>query len=131
MGTEIKTKMTEHTAKEFWGGDDRGVCLQVTASKPLTVRETISEQIQEEGFIQLTMEEAAALCNDLGGFVRREACRRQELLKADIERLKIDAKTVFHEVAALPSDLMAGPEFAVLMVSKLCPKTPNKEMNQQ
>jgi hypothetical protein len=86
MGTEIATKMSSHTAKEFWGGDDRGVCLQVTASGPLRVQETIGKQIQEEGFIQLTMEEAAALCNDLVGFVKREAMRRQALLKAEIEQ---------------------------------------------
>lgn len=126
MGTEIETKMTEHTAKEFWGGDDRGVCLQVTASGPLRVRETAGKQIQEEGFIQLTMEEAAALCSDLGGFVKREAMRRQSLLKAEIAKAKIAEKTVFHEVAELPSNLMAGPELAVLMVSRFCPKTPNE-----
>jgi hypothetical protein len=126
MSIEIETKMTEHTAVEFWGGDRRGECLQVTASTPLKACDCIAEQLQEEGYIQLTMEEAAALCNTLGAFVQREAVRRQELLKADIERLKIDANTVFHEVAALPADLMAGPELAVLMVSKLCPKTLNK-----
>ena len=125
MGTTINTKMTEHTAKEFWGGDERGVCVQVTASTPLRVCETITEQLQEEGHIQLTMEEAAALCNDLGGFVKREAVRRQALLKAEIEKAKIAEKTVFHEVAGLPSDLMAGPELAVLMVSRFCPKTHN------
>ena len=127
MGTEITTKMSGHTAKEFWGGDGRGVCLQVTASAPLRVRETIGDQLQEEGFIQLTMEEAAALCNDLGGFVKREATRRQALLKAEIEHAKIAEKTVFHEVATLPSDLMAGPELAVLMVSRFCPRSPNAE----
>ena len=125
MGTEIKTKMTGHIAKEFWGGDNRGVCLQVTASSPLRVRETIGDQLQEEGFIQLTMEEAAALCNVLGGFIKREAKRRQALLKDEIAKAKIAEKTVFHEVAELPSDLMAGPELAVLMVSRFCPKTPN------
>ena len=125
MGTEITTKMSVHTANEFWGGDDRGVCLQVTASAPLRVRETIGDQLQEEGFIQLTMEEAVALYNDLGGFVKREATRRQALMKAEIERAKIAEKTVFHEVASLPSVLMAGPELAVMMVSRFCPKTPN------
>ncbi|MFA7121470.1 MAG: hypothetical protein WC277_08300 [Bacilli bacterium] len=123
MGTEINTKMTDHTVKEFWGGDTRGRCLQITASSPMRVRETVVEQAQEEGFIQLTMEEAAALCNDLGGFVKREAMRRQALLKAEIEQAKIAEKTVFHEVASLPSDLMGGAELAVMMVSRFCPKT--------
>ena len=124
MGTEITTKMSGHSVKEFWGGDERGVCLQVTASDPLRVRETIGDQLQEEGFIQVTMEDAAALCNDLGGFIKREATRRQSLLKAEIERAKIAEKTVFHEVASLPSDLMAGPTLSVMMVSQFCPKTP-------
>lgn len=125
MGKEITTKMSSHTAKEYWGGDDRGMCLQITASGPLRVHETAGEQIQEEGFIQLTMEEAAALCNDLIGFVKREAMRRQALLKAEIERAKIAEKTVFHEVASLPSNLMGEAELAVMMVSRFCPKTHN------
>lgn len=122
MGTEIITKMECHTVKEMWGGDERGVCLQVTASAPLRIRETISEQLHEEGFIQLTMEEAAALCNTLGAFVKREAKRRQALLREQIERAKIAERTIFHEVAELPEDLMAGPELAVRMVSQFCPK---------
>ena len=130
MGTKLNTKMTNHTAKEFWGGDDLGVCMQVTASSPLRVRETIGEQLQEEGFIQLTMEEAAALCNDLGGFVKREAKRRQALLKDEIAKAKVAEKTVFHEVAGLPSELMAGPELAVLMVSRFCPKTANHNVSR-
>jgi len=130
MGNEITTKMSAHTAREFWGGDDRGVCLQVTASAPLRVREAIGNQLQEEGFIQLTMEEAAALCNNLGGFIQREATRRQALLTAEIERAKITEKTVFHEVASLPSDLMAGPELAVAMVSRFCPKTTNDQAHR-
>ena len=71
MSESVETKMTDHQVIEFWGGNSRGVCLQVTASA-LRIRATIDEQLQEEGFIQLTMEEAAALCNDLGRFVKRE-----------------------------------------------------------
>jgi len=125
MGTEINSKMTAHIVKQFWGGDERGVCLQITASAPLLIRETVVEQMQEESFIQLTMEEAAALCNDLGKFVKREAKRRQKLLQKQIEKAQIEERTVFHEVAGLPDDLMAGPEIAVLMVSTYCPKTGN------
>jgi hypothetical protein len=91
----------------------------------LRIRDTIGEQLQEEGFVHLTMEEAAALCNVLGAFVKREAVRRQDLLRKEIERAKIAERTVFHEVAGLPSDVMAGPELAVLMVSRFCPKTPS------
>ena len=69
MGTKLRSKMTEHTIKRFWGGYDRGVCVQITASKPLQVRETAFEQIQEEGFIQLTVEEAVALRDVLSRFI--------------------------------------------------------------
>ena len=129
MGTEVITKMECHTTKEFWGGNERGVCMQVTASAPLRIRETTSEQLQEERFIQLTMEEAAALCNTLGAFVKREATRRQALLREEIKQAKIAEKTVFQEVAELPTDLMAGPELAVLMVSKLCPRVGSVSRN--
>lgn len=115
MGTEVKTKMENHTIREFWGGDERGVCLQITAATA----------VDDEGFVQMTMEEAAALCSDLGAFIKREATRRQRLLRDQLEQLKRDERTVFNEVAELPDELMAGPELAVMMVSRFCPKTPN------
>lgn len=115
MGTEVKTKMENHTVKEFWGGDDRGVCLQITSI----------EAVDGEGFVQLTMEEAAALCNDLGAFIKREAMRRQKLLREQLAQMKLNERTVFNEVSELPDELMAGPELAVMMVSRFCPKTPN------
>lgn len=119
MGTEVKTKMENHTVKEFWGGDDRGVCLQITSVAG----------VDDEGFVQMTMEEAAALCSDLGAFIKREAMRRQKLLREQLERMKLDERTVFNEVAELPDELMAGPELAVMMVSRFCPKTPNALAN--
>ena len=61
MATELKTNMTQHIINEHWGGHERGRCLQITASEPLRVRDTIAGQIQEEGFIQLTRSEALAL----------------------------------------------------------------------
>ena len=119
MGTEVKTKMENHTIREFWGGDERGVCLQITAATA----------VDDEGFVQMTMEEAAALCSDLGAFIKREATRRQRLLRDQLEQLKRDERTVFNEVAELPDELMAGPELAVMMVSRFCPKTPNAGSN--
>ena len=65
MSTEIETRMTEHTANEFWGGDDRGICLQVTEAES-----------RQDGYIQLTMAEADALYIALGCYVKREATRR-------------------------------------------------------
>jgi hypothetical protein len=73
------------------------------------------------------MEEAAALCSTLGEYIKREAQRRQSLLRADLARLKVAEKTVFHEIAELPQDLMAGPKLAIAMVSKFCPKSPRDQ----
>ena len=82
MSTEIETRMTEHTANEFWGGDDRGICLQVTEGNPEGLLGS-RDRIPVEGYIQLTMEEADALYIALGCYVKREATRRkmQTLLK--------------------------------------------------
>lgn len=117
MSTELDTRMAEHYITEFWGGSERGVCLQVTRNDRL--------------FIQLTMEEAAALCNDLGAFIKREATRRQGLLRDQLKELQLDVQTVFHEVAELPSDLMAGPELAVSMVSRFCPKRQSNRLSRR
>jgi len=114
MGTNINTEMQWHILKEFWGGDGRGVCLQITAIA------------DDEGFIQLTMEEATALCNDLSAFIKREALRRQALLREHIGQLKYVERTVFNEVAELPNELMAGPRLAVETVSRFCPKAPRR-----
>ena len=43
MSESVETKMTDHQVIEFWGGNSRGVCLQVTASDPLRLRDTVSE----------------------------------------------------------------------------------------
>ena len=95
MATEVNTAMQNHVMTEFWGGDDRGMCVQIT-SKNIQLRDTAEEQLREsEGFIQLTMEEAAALCNALTGFIRREAERRKELIRAELERLRIAERTLF------------------------------------
>jgi len=122
MSTELKTKMTDHTINEFWGGNERGKCVQVTKGGFAEIGEHIEEQLQKEGYIQLTMEDAAALCNELGPFIKREAVRRQGLLKSQIEAHKEIEKTVFNEVAALPENIMAAPGMVVNLVSKFCPK---------
>lgn len=70
MGTEIQTRMKGHTATEFWGGEKRGVCMQITAAH-LKVKDTVMEQLQVEGFIQLTVGDAMALIETLKEFVAR------------------------------------------------------------
>jgi hypothetical protein len=61
MSTRLKTKMKSHTMQEYWGGVVKGACVQITAKSPLRVHDTLAKQIQEEGFIQLTLKEATAL----------------------------------------------------------------------
>jgi len=122
MSRKIESKMTGHEAVEFWGGDDNGVCLQVQTSTPLVVRGSTKEQIQEPGFIQLTMEEGAELCNVLSAFVKDEAIRRQSLLREKLKCMQEVQRTVFNEVACLPSELFAGQKMAITMVSRFCPK---------
>lgn len=122
MSTEIETKMMDHTATEFWGGDKRGVCVQITAAEMKHIHESGIEQLQEEGFIQLTMEEAAALCNTLARFISEEAKRRQSLLKEQIEKLKGLEKTVFREVADFSPEMFEAQLVVFDYVAKFCPK---------
>ncbi len=122
MGTELETTMTDHTAKQFWGGNERGVCVQITAAGPVPIKDTIGEQLSVEGFVQLTLEEAAALCNTLVAFIRRESKRRQALLSEQLAGLQIAQRTVLHEVAALPESLLTAEGVAVDMIAAYCPK---------
>lgn len=121
MSTELKTKMKNHSLTQFWGGDERGVCAQISPNGPIKLHSDPLEQIQEN-VIQLTMEEAAVLCEDLEMFVKGEANRRRRLLKSQIEQLKMADKTVFHEIVELPDGLFDSRKLAVDMVSRFCPK---------
>ena len=62
-------KMKNHTINRFFGGQDRGVCLQITSNKPLVTHNTAIEQIQEEGFIQLDRDDAILLQKELVEFI--------------------------------------------------------------
>ena len=121
MSVDIDSKMTDHTLVKFWGGDGKGFCLQITASE-VNVRDTVSEMLQEESFIQLTMEEANALRNALGVFIHEEAKRRQALLRRDLEKLKLAEKLVFNEIATLPDEFFDTFEMVTSLVAAYCPK---------
>ena len=75
MSTRLKTKMKSHTIVEYWGGVVKGACVQITAKSPLRVHDTLAKQIQEEGFIQLTLKEAIALRDILDNWI---ASRRED-----------------------------------------------------
>lgn len=117
MSKEIETNLPRHKLREFWGGDNRGVCVQVTCSDPIT------GDLDQEGYVQLTMEDASELIGHLAKFVKEEAVRRQSLLRKQLEDLKLADRSVFHEIAALDPNLFDVPASSVKFVAALCPKT--------
>jgi hypothetical protein len=128
MGKELETKMTSHIAKEFWGGDRKGVCIQITCSDPI---DPSKDLLNQEGYIQLTMEEANALCQTLSKFICDEAKRRQQLLREQLEQLKLNQKTVFHEIINFDNSYFPAYELSVEMISKFCPKSKQQPTNKQ
>ena len=121
MSTEIGTKMREHVLNEFWGGSDRGKCIQVTS---------ISGQ-EDAGHIQLTMVEAATLAKDLSDFVLREAVRRQGLLKEKIKGMKEAEHTVFREICDLKLSDFITQELVVSLVDSVCPTVKADQAEQE
>jgi hypothetical protein len=121
MSSELETKMAGHTVVKFWGGDNRGVCLQITAN-PIKIAEDVLHQLQNPLFIQLTMEEGAALLDSLSEFVKEEALRRQALLKEEIADLKVFERTIFKEIADLQPNFYEVYKLKIDYVSKFCPK---------
>jgi len=114
MSTQLATKMKDHIAGTFWGGDDKGTMIQITAVNG--------------PYLQFTLSESAALVNTLSEFITCECERRQGLLKQQIEDLKMDSKTVFAEIANLPRSLLEVPTISVQMVEQFCPKSFEKEV---
>lgn len=55
MSTELE-RMNRFELRSFYGGEDLGMCIQVTCHHPL--RHDVAD---EEGFIQLTLAEAQLL----------------------------------------------------------------------
>lgn len=108
MSTQLETKLKDHVAIMYYGGDDKGLMIQITKV--------------DGGYLQFTLSEAAALANTLSEFITYECERRQGLLKQQIADLKIASKTVFDEVANLPRSLLEVPTISVQMVEQFCPK---------
>ena len=113
MGTEIESSLQHHLLKEFFGGVDKGICLQVT---------TITPDNPQNGYIQLDLTEAAELAYQLGQYCEREAKRRQTLLKEQIAGLKELEKTVYREVADMDIGQFEVTKLMVGMVNSLTPK---------
>jgi hypothetical protein len=58
--------------------------VQITASAPMNLHDEPWEQMQEEGFIQLDLLEAAELITTLSRYVKEEAIRRRDILKDQV-----------------------------------------------
>ena len=113
MSAEIESSLKEHTLVEFFGGTDRGVCLQVTGV----------ELIEGNApFIQLDITEAAELAYRLAKYCEREAKRRQALLNEQIAEMKELEKTVFAEIRDLDIGKYEVSRLMVSMVNSLTPK---------
>ena len=113
MSTDIESGLNNHTLVEFFGGVDKGVCLQVT---------TIAPDDPQNGYIQLDLTEAAELAYQLARYCERESKRRQALLKKQIAGLKELEKTVFAEIRDLDIGQYEVTRLMVSMVDSLTPK---------
>lgn len=112
MSKDIKTELRQHALCEFWGGNERGICAQVTALYPSD---------SDNGCIQLDLKEAAELAYQLSQYCLREANRRQDLLRKQIEGLKEMEKTVFKEVSEIRLADYESQRFAVRFVNQFAP----------
>lgn len=112
MSKDIETELTQHVLCEFWGGDKRGTCIQVTALDPAD---------RDNGYIQLDIKEAAELAYQLSQYCLREAKRRQDLLRKQIEGLKEMEKTVFKEASEIRLADYESQKFAVRLVNQFAP----------
>ena len=81
---------------QFWGGDERGGCLQVTM--PCSQYAFDQNLI---GAVQLDLKDAALLVADIQKWMVQEAKRRQKILREDIKDLEIFDRTIFREIAEL------------------------------
>ena len=112
MSKDIETELTQHVLCEFWGGNERGICVQVTPLVPVD---------RDNGYIQLDLAEAAELAYQLSQYCLREAQRRQDLLKEQVKELVDLQKTVFQEVSEIRLADYETQKTAVDLISKFAP----------
>lgn len=132
MSNQVPTDMVSHNLVKFWGGDERGFVVQVISNQlpvPSVSDKTLSTKA--DGFVTLTMEEACALCNNLGEFIIEECKRRQALLDVKIKDLGIDHDAVLKQVSMLDPALFRVRNIVTNLVAKLCPITYKRKPNEQ
>ena len=71
MATELKSHAQGVSLTRFWGGDNRGSCVQLTQKK--TELPAVADKFFDS--LQLTRAQAAAMAADLLDFAQ---CREQE-----------------------------------------------------
>lgn len=102
----------------FYGGDERGPCLQITMKGCRDQTLLGAAQVDLAGAIQLY--------NTLGDWIKGECERRQKLLREEIRDLRDIEKTVFHEVANLKSSLIGNNTLAAEYILKFAPAAPSR-----
>lgn len=119
MSTEVKTNLRNHSVVTFWGGNERGVCVQITAKN----------RASEEAFVRLDILDVAELLQVLQQFALQEATRRQALLRDLIKQLQLEQRSVFSEIAELNLSGygLTGAQVALNLVHAYCPTTDNKQ----
>lgn len=102
----------------FYGGDERGPCLQIT------MQECYDDTLL--GAAQVDLAGAIQLYNTLGDWIKGECERRQKLLREEIRNMKDMEKTIFHEVAHLNSSLIGNNTLAAEYILKFAPAVPRR-----
>lgn len=108
MSTEIELESKDIHMVQFWGGNEKGSCIQLTG---------------EHGYVQLGLAEAAEIAYELSMFVKSESIRRQKLLKQQIADLKTTEKSVFHEIAEMNLSEYEVNKLVTGYVGAFCPIT--------
>lgn len=112
MSTDIELESESIYMVQFWGGNEKGSCIQLTS---------------ENGYIQMGLKEAAEIAYELSKYVREESIRRQKLLKQQIADLKNTEKNVFNEIAEMNLSEYEVNKIVTTYVGAFCPITYEKE----
>ena len=106
MSTEIELESKDIHMVQFWGGNEKGSCIQLTG---------------EHGYVQLGLAEAAEIAYELSMYVKAESVRRQRLLKQQIADLKSAEKNVFNEIADMNLSEYEVNKIVTGYVGAFCP----------
>lgn len=112
MSTDIKLESEGISMVQFWGGGERGFCVQLTIGYE---------------YVQVGLKEAAEIAYELSKYVKEESIRRQKLLRQQIADLKNAEKNVFNEIAEMNLSEYEVNKIVTTYVSAFCPIAYEKE----